>query len=192
MPCHHQQRRTVLGGGYLRPFGPGRQFSFSTSFLPNGHCRFFSLSHSFSPSLHGCTDRRRALGTYSASRIRDISLLGSFGIIYWSPMESASSRFFSPERRPKSDWARIQCDANFPADVIPAKLKERVMRRRDRWYTRTGDIILYKIQKSPLDTYTRISNNTRARNVWHFCCKTERRKKRKEYVNNNFNKFSNF
>jgi len=88
---------------------------------------------------------QRTLGTYSVSRIRDILLLGSFGIIYWSPMKSASSRFFSPKRRLKSDWARIQRDANFPADVIPVKLKKRVMRRKDRWFTRIGDFILYII-----------------------------------------------
>lgn len=37
-----------------------------------------------------------ARNAYSASRIRDILLSGSFDIIYWSPMKSASSRFFSP------------------------------------------------------------------------------------------------
>lgn len=92
--------------------------------------------------------RRRYSERIRQVAIRDILLLGSFGIIYRSPMKSASSRFFSPERRPKSDWARIQRDANFPADVIPAKLKERVMRRKDRWYTRTRDFILYKIRNT--------------------------------------------
>lgn len=41
-------------------------------------------------------------------------------------------------RRPESDWTRIQRDANFP-DVIPVKLKGRVIRWKDRWYAREAN-----------------------------------------------------
>lgn len=60
-----------------------------------------------------------------------------------APRRRDSSR---PER--ESDWARIQRDANFPTDVIPAKLKEeRVMRREDGWHAGAAVCVYFEKYK---------------------------------------------
>lgn len=105
---------------------------FGSSFLPNGRSIFFS----FSLTLHD-TRRERA---YSVSRIRDMyfdTRLGRYYLLVAYGIRVVAILLIG--RRPESDWTRIQRDANFPADVIPVKLKERVIRWKDRWYAREAN-----------------------------------------------------
>lgn len=135
MLCHCQQKRTLLRGWLPTTFRLSSVPRFCQMAIAALPLSLFT-SFAFSLSLHD----RRGIGEHTRNvfgRIRDMyfdTRLGGYYLLVAYGIRVVA--ILLARRRPESDWARIQRDANFPADVIPAKLKERVIRWKDRWYTR--------------------------------------------------------
>lgn len=119
-PAAGESVRREVRGVRLPTTSALAQFGSSTSFLPNGSRRALSHSAFLSvPPSRAIYTKARTPNVFGESNTRYFDTR-SARIIYWSPIRSAARvaaiLLAARGEEVESDWARIQRDANFPAD----------------------------------------------------------------------------